>query len=329
MSSSLAWVLHGCFQGNASYQYYKIPFDKVRNGCNDISQTYDHFDITSPHYTLLKQMHELRIVYPVLNDGLSVQTISRQIKTVYVPTLDYVTNYSNHYLSDNIAIQGVWSVSRKYLAPQSKPVDLAVDMVWLVYSNLEVQWQGNCSDGEILSPFKVGTVIRNLFPPYEVHTETGSACKDGIILPPFGFKAFVEASKWVKTSPVIVKFSPGMLSLLKIGHDERILRPESIAEGSMKIPFAFYFSDIMDCESVASSLIFEVGELVLNSISCKNDYQELGSNIQPIRWKLECIVQNIADGVFYVSIGKNAKAADLRTIQVNYYSVNFSSPQSS
>ena len=99
MSASLAWVLHGCFKGNASYQYYQIPFDKIRNGCNDISQTYDHFDVTSSQYTLLKQMHELRSIYKVLNDGLNLQTLSKKTKFVNVSTVDYVTNYSIFLLS--------------------------------------------------------------------------------------------------------------------------------------------------------------------------------------------------------------------------------------
>jgi alpha-1,3-glucan synthase len=94
MSSSGAWVLHGCFRGNASYQYYQIPFDKVRQGCHDISQGYDHFDVTSSQYTLLRQMHELRTVYPVFNDGFSLKTVSKSTQIVYADTTDYITNYS-------------------------------------------------------------------------------------------------------------------------------------------------------------------------------------------------------------------------------------------
>lgn len=211
MSSTVAWVLHGCFKGNASYQYYQIPFDKVRKGCNDVTQTYDHFDVTSSHYTLLKQMHEIRSIYPVLNDGLSAKTITKSTKLSYVSTTDYVTNYSISLYLIRIAIKGVWSVSRSYLDSQIRPANLLTDAVWLIFSNLDYEWKSTCkAKEEIRSLYPSGTSIRNIFPPNEIYIVGQDGCIDGIVLPPFGFKAFVKSEEWFQTSPTLLAFKPGI-----------------------------------------------------------------------------------------------------------------------
>jgi alpha-1,3-glucan synthase len=83
-------------------------------------------------------------------------------------------------------------------------------MVWLIFSNLEYEWKSACNEGqEITSAFPTGTALKNLFPPYE-DIVVGSGCIDGISLPPFGFKAFVKSDEWLKQSPNLLNFSPGI-----------------------------------------------------------------------------------------------------------------------
>ena len=201
------------------------------------------------------------------------------------------------------------------MAGQTKPVNLVTDTVWLIFSNLDYEWKSVCNtDEEMATPYLVGDSIRNLFPPYDIYTVSKgikSACIEGIILSPFGFKVFVKASEWVATSPTLLSFKPG--------HDSRILRPESTKYGEMKVPFSFSFSDVMDCVSVLSSMSFEVGNLIPDSIKCKTEQLQFPSMIQPVKWTIEGILDKVPDGVFSASIGKNAKTIDARSIKVISY----------
>jgi alpha-1,3-glucan synthase len=92
---------------------------------------------------------------------------------------------------------------------------LVTDEAWLIFSNLDYEWKSVCNEGnEILSSFPSGTSLKNIFPPYEtivVGQGSQSTCVGGIVLPPFGFKAFVKAQEWLQPSPTLLSFSPGII----------------------------------------------------------------------------------------------------------------------
>lgn len=101
-------------------------------------------------------------------------------------------------------------MSRSYLDGQQKPPNILTDTVWLIFSNLEYDWISKCEPGEkIRSIYPSGTSIRNIFPPYENYIVEQNGCIDSVLLPPFGFKAFVKSEEWLQTSPTLVAFKPG------------------------------------------------------------------------------------------------------------------------
>lgn len=68
MSSATAWQTHGCY-ALGSTQYYDMPLDTVRHGCNDDTVSYDHRDPSAPVRNILRRMYRLREMFPVLQDG--------------------------------------------------------------------------------------------------------------------------------------------------------------------------------------------------------------------------------------------------------------------
>jgi alpha-1,3-glucan synthase len=92
---------------------------------------------------------------------------------------------------------------------------LVTDKAWLIFSNLDYEWKSECNEGkELLSSFPTGTSLRNVFPPYETIVVGQGTCVGGISLPPFGFKAFVNAQEWLQPSPTLLSFSPGIMTLI-------------------------------------------------------------------------------------------------------------------
>ncbi|KAK5183890.1 hypothetical protein LTR16_010040, partial [Cryomyces antarcticus] len=103
-----------------------------------------------------------------------------------------------------------------------------------------------------------GTTVKNLFHPFDEYTLVKSpqkrgfegsieynGCLPAMNMTKYGFKAFVPVSKWHAPSPLITKFLPG--------HDQRILSTVSRTEQE-SVDIEFRFSDLMDCDSVTSSL---------------------------------------------------------------------------
>lgn len=164
MTSSLAWQLHGCYKVG-SVRYNDFPIDSALNGCMDDTVSRDHRDPSHPVRGVVKLMFEMRQNYPVLNDGYYLQQLSNMTYDIYLPGSKGTRTET-----------GLWSVLRSRFEPTQ---DLTRSghgnqSVWFVYQNDNhtANYQFNCSDSQqaLVSPFDEGTVVKNLFPPFEEHT---------------------------------------------------------------------------------------------------------------------------------------------------------------
>ena len=291
MSASIGWQAHGCYKGNASYQYFKMPFERIRNGCKDFNQSKDHFDTSSPHFTFVKHLYQLRKDYPVLQDGFSFESLSSNTWNVTVDAGSYITNQTT---------VGLWSNYRSYLPEQDVAITAQMDKVWLLYSNVDKQTKWNSPDCSssfaIRSPFPANSIVRNIFPPFESYQLSGRAsvsCITSLIMDPFMFKAFVLQSEWKEPKPMIVGFQPG--------HDSRLVRTNQ-----MSIPLEIYFSQPMNCNSVTLSVELSSGTVNSDTIQCLDTNQY--SNIYlPAVWVWKGLWTGFTDGVQTIKVGKNAK----------------------
>lgn len=68
MSSATAWQTHGCYS-LSSTQYYRMPLDAARHGCQDDTVSFDHRDPSHPVRNIIHHMNQLRDQFPVLQDG--------------------------------------------------------------------------------------------------------------------------------------------------------------------------------------------------------------------------------------------------------------------
>jgi alpha-1,3-glucan synthase len=307
MTSSLAWQLHGCFQRNASYQYFQMPFNRTKRGCEDNAQSRDHFNVATPEFSFVKHLYHLYNDYPVLRDGFSLRMLSQNTWNVTVQTSDYVTNYT---------VAGVWSAVRSFLPQQKRPAGNIADTAWFVYSNANhsTSWSAACdSPNAIRSPFITGTQLINIFPPFDTVRVGGQGyqtCLEKVDLKPFEFKVFVELSKWIRPGPMIGRFEPG--------HDARIARPDDVEQGKMSVPFSIYFTERMDCQSVISSIFADSGNLRSGSLTCQDVFVEMGQEVTPAVWALSGTLENVSDGVHRIIVGKNARGLITgRAIQVS------------
>ena len=99
MSSATAWQTHGCYHLDST-QYFKMPLDAARRGCEDNTNSYDHRDPSAPMRNILKRMTHLRDLYPVLLDGYFLQQLSNQTVEIVYPGSSGVQTET-----------GMWSVS--------------------------------------------------------------------------------------------------------------------------------------------------------------------------------------------------------------------------
>ncbi|KAI9206635.1 glycoside hydrolase family 13 and glycosyltransferase family 5 domain-containing protein [Polychytrium aggregatum] len=254
-TSTLAWQTHGCFQGNASGQYYQMPFESGRTGCLDDSVHLDHFDPSNPTFNFLQILYASRKSYPVLNEGFGLNLLGNWTEIVYLPG-------SLAMLGVSIPSEfGLWSVSRTYFPGQNIPKPPSdqppaqLGTVWLLYHNYNTTktWSFDCGSAlEIRSPFLGSNVLQNILPPYDTISLQPSSvnqqgCLPAITLAPFGFAAYVPNTAYAPTPVVITSVSPS--------HDQRILRSPQAA--NLNIPLQITFSDDINCDAVASAITFE------------------------------------------------------------------------
>jgi len=172
MTSAQAWQLHGCYKLGSS-KYVDFPLDRSLTGCEDDSVSLDHRDPSHPVRGLIKMMFEMRENYPTLNDGWYLQQLSNQTFDIYLPG-------SNGTATET----GLWSVMRSRFADTQNfdGQGQGNTSVWLLYSNdnKTVEHQFNCSSKDaLISPFPMGTTVKNLFPPFEELTLANSSIKLG------------------------------------------------------------------------------------------------------------------------------------------------------
>ena len=327
MSSSTAWQDHGCYSvGNAKFATW--PPGTYSVGCKDDWNSLDHRDPSHPIKNIMTTMFEMRQRYPVLNDGFWVETISKQTHSIYLPgSLGTATE------------TGLWSVRRAgwpdvtALGQNFKTSD-----VWIVFHNegTTTDYVFDCESNAtgLLAPFGSGTSVKNLLYPYDVVTlgstpqklkldnATGvNGCVTSMLLPPFGYKAYVAIDEWLRPSPVITYFSPG--------HDARIL-------SNTTIPFELHFSDEMDCNHVQSALSLtsttgdgSVPQVEKTSVSCSkiNDTTvRVSQNTGPItgqipsEWKISGNLVNVSDGIHILTVANTTTLlGNTSTNSVNHF----------
>ncbi|KAL8997767.1 MAG: hypothetical protein Q9169_003016 [Polycauliona sp. 2 TL-2023] len=245
-------------------------------GCHDDSVSLDHRDPSHPMRNVLKRIFEMRRQYPTLNDGYNLITLSNKTYDIYLPG------------SEGLASEtGLWSV---YRGRTEGIQDLAGtgqgnQGVWLLFSNENqtVDYEFDCASSNrsevLVSAFPAGTVVKNLFYPYQELTLEASkftygleqskepnGCLSTLSMAPWDYKAFVPLAKWLTPAPTITRVVPG--------HDARLESSVGYAEPET-VPIQIRFSSEMDCDIVAERLVIEsrtekdqIARLNKSSVSC-------------------------------------------------------------
>ena len=311
ISSSQAWQMHGCYKvGNS--KYFEFPTDSAIYGCEDEAVTLDHRDPSSPIRNIVKSAYEMRKNYPVLNDGYSLQPLSKQTHNIFLPG-------SNGTPTET----GIWSIARASF----DGVQPLRQTVWLVFNNEQQKttFHFDCKNASsaLLAPFAAESKIKNMFFPYDEYTLQGpveraqgndskslSGCLSTFEMPAWGFKAFIPLDEFVMPSPVITKFVPG--------HDNRI---QSTAAQGNTIPFEVHFSAAMDCDQITSTLQItsktvdnQTASLNKDSVRC-GDVSGLDSDISSLvgaintTWTYNATLVNVSEGIHQLTV-KNISTAD-------------------
>lgn len=144
-----------------------------------------------------------------------------------------------------------------------------------------------------------------------------NGCLSSLVMPAWGFKAFVPKIQFIAPSPVITKFVPG--------HDYRAL-----SSGNQSIPIAFHFSAPMDCDKITTGLVInstvannQTAQLDKGSIQCKNtteaDSSPWSGGVNTT-WAFTANLINVSDGIHQLTLG-NMSTADRKS----FTNVDFSS----
>lgn len=320
MSSALAWQLHGCFRLDMTgSDFYQLPLDAALRGCEDDLVGRDHRDPTHPVHNVITAMYALRRRFPILNDGLNLQTLSKRTHDVQLPG-------SNGTATET----GMWSTVRNLL-PGIQKFDDGNQSVWLVYHNEDhtVTYTFDCekNDTALIAPFGVGTTVRNLLAPYEeLRLQEGpkmkkfidgsqdfNGCLEELRLDPWGFKAFVPVDAWTDPDPVLTAFIPG--------HDARL-------PSSSTLKVELHFSAKRMCDDVTSSITIsstteskKEPEIDLDSISCSSisnaNVPPFGAYI-PSLWSWKATLLGVEDGVHTITLRTKKSSLDADHDIVNH-----------
>lgn len=315
MSSALAWEVHGCYQtGSAQYYDWDNIVGDATYGCIDPWNSLDHRDASHPIRNTIKAMYQMRQNYPVLNDGMFLQALSKQSQNIYLPGS-----------SGTPTEIGIWSRFRgQFSAVQNltSAGGQGDQSLWLVYynGNETKNFEFDCSDptgnNSLVAPYAAGTVVKNLFSPYEEYTLASAnvklglegsseynGCLHNLTMKAWGFKAFVRKSAFVENGPMITKFLPG--------HDFRIISSVA-ADKPEDIPIELHFSAEMDCNKVASSLSFssttengEQAQLKNSTFNCTTIPLTLLTSWQgsiPTVWTFKANITNVYNGVHSITV---------------------------
>jgi len=323
MTSSIAWQRHGCYT-LGSQQYFNMPLDKAALGCRDDWNSLDHFDPTSATRRIFAQFNYLRTVYGALQDGFNLVQRGNWTYEIQRPG-------SNLTATE----MGLWSASRAAIAGVQTLNGIFNDQVWLLFSNENATktYTFDCkSEKWISTPFQSGTVVQNLFAPYETYTLTDSlssflnnsqppfqGCLPSVTMDPLGFKALVPVAQWVPPLPALTKFVPG--------HDARI-HAEAGDANATSLNVSLEFDVAMSCDSVTNSMTFNMSSsgvganptILQSSIVCANVTNPDPSMISGgsiSQWSWSATLQNVPDGILTIQLNNPAAAvgnATTRTV---------------
>ena len=310
MSSAFAWELHGCYTVGSA-QYRDFPIGQAARGCEDPWNSRDHRDPSAPVRNIIKAMNQMRINYPVLNDGWFLQQLSAQTHDIFLPG-------SNGTATET----GIWSVMRsQFFGHQNlNGQGQGNQTVWLVYQNdnKTIDYKFDCSSNEtaLLSPFTHGTTVKNLFYPYEeltleksgvalgINNETDfNGCLSSISMDPWAFKAYVPKATWVGPGPMITKFVPG--------HDERLT--SAVKPGEQEsIAIEIQFSGEMKCTDFNTKLTInsttedgKVAQLDTSTIQCNTIPVAEQTNLIggiPSSWSFKANLTNVSNGIHAITL---------------------------
>ncbi|KAJ5949119.1 hypothetical protein N7454_000703 [Penicillium verhagenii] len=300
MSSHTAWWTNGCFNLNTT-KFYDFPIESGRNGCNDITVTYDQRNPAHPLRNIMKRMFEIRVNHPVANDGFFLQTISQLTEDIYLPGS-----------STTPTVTGLWSVLRAYYPKIQVDEIKGNESMWLVYQNGNTTktYGGSCSNSTaaLLSPFVSGKKLKNLFYPYDEltvddgPTATYGCIKGGMELLPWEYRAYILADLFVDPGPTVTEFIPG--------HDSRLLSAEDTSE---TIPIQLGYSMEMDCDIITNAITLnsttEKGitiSLDTSSVVCANVTARTTSNNYtgeiPTVWTWSANLTNAYHGIHQITV---------------------------
>jgi alpha-1,3-glucan synthase len=320
MTAATAWWLHGCFSLNVT-QYFDWPVDSALQGCNDITVTYDHRDPSHPVRNLLKHMYQMRVNYPVLNDGWYLMNLSNQ-------TTDVVYRGSN----GTPTTTGMWSAVRDAFPGVQE--DLG-QPVWLVYQNDNhtVNYQFDCTDNDkaLIAPFAAGTSVKNLFYPFDEQKllkgpqtlysggSESCGCLSNLTLKGWEYRAYVPAANWTGPSPMITQFNPG--------HDARIISTVA-PDAAETIHVQIYFSTEMNCGAVTQAISFnsttesgKVATLDTNSATCKpvspGPTTFIGQIPNAFMWEAD--VTGVYNGIHQLNLNNATSVNGTNTMSVDHF----------
>ncbi|KAI1614097.1 hypothetical protein EDD36DRAFT_417944 [Exophiala viscosa] len=318
MSSATAWQTHGCYHLDST-QFFNMPLNSTRHGCQDDTVSYDHRDPSHPVRNIIHHMNILREQFPVLQDGFFLQQLSNQTEQIQYPGSGTVTTET-----------GMWSVMRSgFPGVQDLSGTGAGNLpIWLLYSNANATttYTFDCNDNStdlnttsLIAPYDAGTVVKNLFYPYDEHTLSDSihklgingstnpnGCLSSLDMAAYDFRAYVPIDDWVGPKPMITKYSPG--------HDIR-LQSTANASGTESVDIELEFSVEMDCDSVTNSITFNsttdsgtTPTIDQNSIKCGNvstpgTMPYVGSILSA--WSWSATLNGVSNGIHAITV-KNA-----------------------
>lgn len=138
-------------------------------------------------------------------------------------------------------------------------------------------------------------------------TGVSNGCLSSLVLPAWGFKAFVPKAEFIASSPVITKFVPG--------HDYRL----TSSPGNESVPIEVHFSAPMDCDQITNSIVLnsttahgQTAKLDKRSVQCKNSSNADDSAFVGgvnTTWIFSAKLLNVSDGIHQLTLD-NISSAD-------------------
>lgn len=336
MASQRAWQLHGCYKLGEEV-YVDMPFEKALYGCEDDSVSLDHRDPSHFMRNIIKRHYELRDQYAVLNDGAYLETLFSQTEDVYLPGSMGMPSPT-----------GIWSIYRGRF-PQiqdfSEAGPLGNQGVWIIYYNgnktKDYTFDCQSASGALIAPFPAGTIVKNLFFPYEEYTLQGSTvrlgienstqsngCLDRMEMLPWSYKLLVPKDKFAAPRPTITRVVPG--------HDMRLV--SQVPDGEPQtLAIEVHFSSEMSCDSVVRSFSInsttangQVARLNTSSVLCSlvnpNREQEYVGRVATM-WVMKGELENLYNGIHVYTINNaSTESTDLYTQAVDHFMFRIGQP---